>query len=222
MTAEDAARKLPYWDKLTDDEKEYTVRNTAVRVFEKGAVVHGCGEACLGMIQVISGCIRVSMLSDEGREITLFKLLPGDSCILSASCVLSQITFETQMVATEKTEITVVNSRAFSYLMENNLNVKCFSYELATERFSTVVWVMQQIIFARFDRRLADFILRQYEKTGNPEIRMTQEVIAREVNTAREVVARMLKQFVQDGIIEIKRGAIVIKDIDNLRQLYKD
>jgi len=219
MTKENAVRQLPYWDKLTETEKSFIEKNTTVRTYEKGTILHGCSEACLGMIQVMSGAVRVLMLSEEGREITLFRLEPGDSCILSASCVLSQITFETQMIASEKTEIAVVNAGAFLALMENNLNVKCFAYELATERFSTVVWVMQQIIFARFDQRLAGFLLKYYERTGQMELRMTQEAIAQEVNTAREVVARMLKQFSSDGLIEVDRGTITIKSITGLKSL---
>ena len=219
MTAEDVARKLPFWDKLTEEEKEYTSLNTVVRSFKKGTMLQGCEETCLGMIQIISGSVRVLMISDEGREITLFRLNPGDSCVLSASCVLSQITFETHMIASVDTEVSVVNCGAFAHLMDNNLNVRCFAYELATERFSTVVWVLQQIIFEHFDQRLAVFLLNQCEKTGQTEIQMTQETIAQEVNTAREVVARMLKQFAQDNLIEIRRGAIVIKDAKGLQSI---
>lgn len=92
-------------------------------------------------------------------------------------------------------------------------------YELTTERFSTVMWVMQQILFYRFDRRLATFLLNEYQLTGVPEIRMTQEQIAQNVNSAREVVSRMLKQFALDGLIENQRGVIVLKDIDGLKKL---
>jgi CRP/FNR family transcriptional regulator len=103
--------------------------------------------------------------------------------------------------------------------MNKNLEVRCFTYELATERFSTVVFVLQQIIFARFDQRLAGFLLEYYDRTGLNKLKMTQEAIAVEVNTAREVVARMLKQFASDGLIEMNRGSITFKDIEGLRML---
>lgn len=92
-------------------------------------------------------------------------------------------------------------------------------YELATERFSSVMWVMQQILFYGFDRRLATFLLNEYRRTGATSIRMTQEQIAQNVNSAREVVARMLKQFASDGLIENRRGVIVLKDIGGLENL---
>lgn len=210
---------LPFWKDLSEEEKRYVTENAVLRTYPKGTYLQSCGESCLGMIHVISGSIRALMISEEGREITLYHLNPGDSCVLSASCVLNQLSFETQMVATEDLTLLVVNAGAYGRLLEKNLAVRCFTYELAYARFSTVIWVLQQIIFNRFDRRLAQFFIAEYEKTGTAEIRMTQEEIAREVNTAREVVARMLKQFTADGLIEVKRGAIELKDLDALRDL---
>lgn len=216
---DDYLQLLPYWDKLTESEKDFVKANSTIQKYEKGRIIQGYSDSCLGMIYVLKGSIRVLMISEEGREITLFRLNKGDSCILSAACVLSQITCETQMVAVEDIEILVVNPEAYKSLMNSNLNVKCFTYEQATERFSIVVFVLQQIIFARFDQRLASFLIAYYEKTGLSKLKMTQEAIAVEVNTAREVVARMLKQFASDGLIEIKRGSITFKDIEGLRLL---
>ena len=105
--------------------------------------------------------------------------------------------------------------------MDSNIYVRCFAYELATQRFSDVVWVMQEILFAGFDVRMARFLLSVYEKTGEKKIQMTQEAIAKEVNSAREVVARMLKQFASDELIELNRGAILIKDFEGLKKIIE-
>lgn len=219
MKIEDSVVRLPYWDKLSENEKDFVKRNAVLRSYEKGTVLQSCDESCLGMIQVLHGSIRVLMISDEGREITLFRLSEGDTCVLSASCVLNQITFETDLITEEETQIIIVNSGAYSKLMDENINVKCYTYELTMERFSAVVWVFQQILFARFDQRLAGFLLERCERSGKTEIRMTQEAIAQDVNSAREVVARMLKQFSSDGLIELKRGSIIIKDKAGLKNL---
>lgn len=212
-------KKLPYWNSLTPEEQKFLEANTALRTYPKGTYLRGCGESCLGMIHVLSGSIRALMISGEGREITLYHLYPGDSCVLSAFCVLNSISFETQMVAAEDLELLVVNAGAYGKLLEKNLSVRCFTYELANVRSSTVIWVLQQILFNRFDRRLAAFFIAGVEKTGSTEIRMTQEEIAREVNTAREVVARMLRQFAADGWIEVRRGVIELKDLAALRKV---
>lgn len=217
-------KQLPYWDKLGDSEKNDVKSSARLMRCEKGMILHGnCdgGGSCMGMVYVVSGEIRTYLISDEGREITLFRLNAGDNCVLSASCIMSYISFETQMTVTEDAELLVIPTSVFKKLTSENLNVRCFMYELATERFASAMWVMQQMIFARFDGRLATFLVEQYRKTGSPEVHMTQAKIAEEVNSAREVVARMLKQFAADGLIENRRGVIVLKDIEGLELLSK-
>lgn len=213
------ADRLPYWDSLSDDEKEFVAQNTVIRSYAKGEFLKGPNVSCLGMICILSGSVRALMISEEGREITLFRIGQGDCCIFSASCVLSQITFETEMIATEETKILIVNSNAYAKLMERNVKVKCFSYELAMERSSSVIWVLQEILFAKFDQRLARFLLNECEKSGGNEITMTRETIAREVNTAREVVSRMLKRFAGDGLIRMNRKTISVLDMEGLRSI---
>jgi len=214
-------KNLPFWNDLTKDEKSLCEMSAVVNEYSAGSYIFGnCqGQSCLGMMHILSGEIRACIVSEEGREITLFHVGAGENCVLSASCVLSQITFETQMYVTKDAKILVLPSATYGKLMDSNIRVRCFTYELATERFSTVMWVMQQIIFFGFDRRFADFLLTEYERTGNKEIRMTQEEIATATNSAREVVARMIKQFAVDGLIESKRGVILLKDIKGIEKL---
>ena len=151
----------------------------------------------------------------------MFHIGSGECCILSASCVITGISLDVQLYAEEETEILAVHSGMVQKLMDSNIYVRCFAYELATKRVSDVVWVMQEIMFARFDVRMARFLLSVYEKTGEKKIQMTQEAIAKEVNSAREVVARMLKQFASDELIELNRGAILIKDFEGLKKIIE-
>lgn len=219
MVSEIYVSRLPYWNDLEKDEKEAVTRSTVIREYKKGAYIYGMQDACLGMVYVQKGSIRVFLMSEEGREVTLFHIGEGDSCILSASCVMGEISLEVQLVAEMDTEILAVSAGTYKKLMESNLKLRCFTYELSTKRLSSVVWVMQQILFAHFDERMARFLLTEYEKTGSTKISMTQEEIAREVNSAREVVARMLRQFAEDGWIEVGRGTITLKDIQSLKQI---
>lgn len=215
-------QKLPYWNSLTDSEKQAVARAAVLRHCQPGNLLHGrCdgGESCLGMIYLVSGEVRTYILSEGGREITLFRIAAGESCVLSASCVFSQSSLETQITVTKEADILIVPAAAFRRLTENNIYVRCFMYELATARFSTVMWVMQQILFLRFDQRLAAYLLEEYRRSGSTELRMTQEQLAQNVNSAREVVARMLKQFASDGLIENRRGVIVLKSISGLEQI---
>lgn len=211
--------KLPFWTSLTEQEKEILRKSAVIRRYERGSFIHSSDRDCLGMLFIISGEIRTYILSDEGREITLFRLYPNDLCVLSASCVISQISFDTQMTARQDTEVLIIPPNITALLKEQNISVRCFLYEQATERFSEVMWAMQQILFKGLDQRLAAFLVEECERTNSNTVRMTHEQIARNISSAREAVARMLKQFTQDGLVELKRGEIIIKDTDGLKRL---
>ena len=216
---EEALNDLQFWPSLTEQEQEKLRRSALVRRYEKGAFVHSGDTECLGMLFVLSGEIRTYLLSEEGREVTLFRLYPGELCVLSASCVISQITFDTQMTAGMDTDVLIIPANVIAVLKEQNLYVRCFLYELATKRFSDVMWAMQQIMFKGLDRRLAEFLLAEAERTGSDTIRMTHEQIAQHISSAREAVARMLKSFSEDGLVELRRGAITLRDTDGLNHL---
>lgn len=210
--------KLPFWEVLTTDEKEYIKNCYVTKEYKKGTYIHCGAFECLGPSIILSGEVRVCLLSEEGREITLYRLHPGDFSILSAACIIDKITFDTHMIAQTDCTLLTVLPGAFKKLTETNLNVKCYTYELATERFSSVVWTMQNIIFKGFDKRLAEFLVSEYERTGSIEIKLTHEAIAGYISSAREVVARMVKRFSEEGFIEQKRGSIKLLDIEALRR----
>ena len=216
---ENILNKLPFWASLTEQEKEILRKSAVIRRYEKGSFIHSSDRDCLGMLFILSGEIRTYIHSDEGREITLFRLYPNDLCVLSASCVISQISFDTQMTARQNTEVLIIPPNITALLKEQNISVRCFLYEQATERFSEVMWAMQQILFKGLDQRLAAFLVEECERTNSNAVRMTHEQIARNISSAREAVARMLKQFTQDGLVELKRGEIIIKDTDGLKRL---
>ena len=202
MAATDMERtltKIPFWSSLTEQEKDMIRRSSFVRRYEKRHSYY--------------------LLSEEGREVTLFRLYPGELCVLSASCVISQITFDTQLSAGSDTAILVIPANIVDALAAQNLHLRCFLYELATKRFSDVMWAMQQILFKGLDRRLAEFLLAEAARTGSDTIRMTHAQIAQHISSAREAVARMLKSFSEDGLVELKRGAITLRDTDGLHRL---
>ena len=216
---ESVLERLPFWKLLTDSEKELVQQNAVIRLYEKGTRVYSSERECLGMLFVMQGEMRTYLLSEEGREVTLFRIYPNDLCVLSASCVISQISFDTQMSAQKDTEALMIPPNIVLLLKEKNLSVRCFLYELATKRFSDVMWAMQQILFKRLDQRLALFLMQESQRLGTDTIHMTHEQIAQQISSAREAVARMLKQFSEDGLVELKRGAIRLLDQKGLKTL---
>ncbi len=216
---ESVLERLPFWKLLTDSEKELVQQNAVIRLYKKGTRVYSSERECLGMLFVMQGEMRTYLLSEEGREVTLFRIYPNDLCVLSASCVISQISFDTQMSAQKDTEALMIPPNIVLLLKEKNLSVRCFLYELATKRFSDVMWAMQQILFKRLDQRLALFLMQESQRLGTDTIHMTHEQIAQQTSSAREAVARMLKQFSEDGLVELKRGAIRLLDQKGLKAL---
>ena len=209
---------FPFWDKLTEGEKESFLNSSQKVSFKKGDNVHN-GDECTGIIMIKRGVLRVYMLSEDGKEITLYRLFPGDLCILSASCVLDTITFDVFIDAEEDSDCVVVGGCAYENLANRMPEAKIFALERAVSSFSDVMWVMQQILFMSMDKRLAIFLLDEMAKTGSDTVRLTHEQIAKYMGSAREVVTRMLKYFSTEGIVELSRGGIKILDLKRLRTL---
>lgn len=217
--AVEAAGKIAIYDMLSEEEKELVKTNVVIRSYAKDEIIHSCTGDCLGLIYVLSGGIRVGIISKEGRQITLYKLAAGDTCVVSAACVLHEIRLESAITATADSRLLILNSKTLSKLVADNIRVRCYSYEIATKRFSDALFVLQEMILESFDVRLARYLLACLESEGKAELHMTQEEAALEVNSAREVVARMLRQFALDGLVEVKRGLILLKDIEGLKDI---
>ena len=159
------------------------------------------------------------MLSEEGKEITLYRIFAGDVCVLSASCILDSIPFDVQVDAEENSRCCILSPGAFLKVSERKPEMKNFLLEKTVSRFSEVMWVMQQILFMSFDKRLAIFLLNEAENAKSPEIKLTHEQIAKYMGSAREVVSRMLKYFSSEGYVELSRGGVTITDFDALDRL---
>lgn len=211
-------KALPFWKHLKEDERELLSKNSSKVCFQKEESIHRNEEKCAGMIIVLSGQIRAFILSEDGRDITLYRLRNGEVCILSASCVLDAVAFDVFIEAVEETQALLIPLNVFHKLMEENVYVELFTYKLSTERFSDVMWTMQQILFMRADQRLAVFLWDELTRTTQKELCYTHEQIAKYIGSAREVVTRMLKYFQKEGIVELARGKILIKDRNKLKR----
>lgn len=209
---------FPFWEKISDADREYICRNSHHVVYPKGKNIHD-GSECSGVIFVCSGSLRLYMMSEEGKEITLYRLHKGELCMLSASCVLDAITFEVFVDAEQDSQCLVVSGPAFAAVSQRNPDIRIFALETAVSRFSDVMWVMQQVLFMSMDKRLAIFLFDESARTASDTIALTQEQIARYMGSAREVVSRMLKYFAAEGIVEVSRGGIRILDKRRLREL---
>lgn len=213
------ASAFPFWEKLTVKQKEDFLQHTTLNTYAKNAPVHNAELECIGILYVKKGSLRIYMMSEDGREITLYRIGSGEICALSASCVLNSITFDVHVDAVSDCELIQVCSSYFSRLMGENVYAEVFTYKLIAEHFSEVMWTMQQILFMSFDRRLAIFLLDESTSAKSSVLKMTHEEIARLMGSAREVVTRMLKYFSSEGWVELGRGSVKILNRSALRSL---
>lgn len=209
---------LPFWDKLSPAEAEEILRESVYQKFEAGQLLSRTDRNCLGALILLSGQIRVFMTSEEGREVSLLRLYPGELCMLSASCLLDSIQFEYLIDAPQETEAILIPSRVFGQIMKDNPYVELSLAKEINRRYGAVMWSLQQILFMGVDRRLAATLLRLTEKNGSAVITCTHDQIASEIGSAREVVSRMLKYFAEEGIVELGRGRVTVTDPEKLKR----
>ena len=215
----DLASYLPVWNKLTPQQQQQLLSAVEPMEAKAGTVVHNGSLDCLGLLLIRSGQLRVYTLSSEGREVTLYRLFDHDICLFSASCVMPDIQFDVIIEAEKDTEMWVIPSCLFKELMEASAPVANYANQLIASRFSDVMWLMEQIMWKSFDKRLAGFLLEESVLEGSSCLKLTHERIANHLGTAREVVTRMLRYFQSEGMVKLTRGAVEILDAGKLREL---
>ena len=213
------AKGFPFWNDLTPEEQEMLCRYTRPVHYAKGARVHSPLESCVGILLLRSGQLRAYLLSEDGRDVTLYRLFGGEVCILSASCVMDSVNIDLYIDAEEDTEAYCISAGVFRSLMQQNVEVRCFAYQMTAERFSDTMWTMQQILFMSADRRLAIFLADELAKIGGDDVRLTQDQMAKYMGSAREVVSRLLKYFAGEGIVKLYRGGVTVTDKDRLTKI---
>ena len=210
---------FPIWNKLTASERERIEDLAELRKFPKGTVLHDGSPECMGLLLIRSGQLRAYMLSEEGREITISRFFEMDVCLYAASCVMPNMQFDIFLEAEKDSEIWVIPACLFKNLMEESLPVANYSYALVTGHFSEVVWLMEQIMWKSFDKRLAQFLLEESAVEETDSLKITHEKIANHLGTAREVVTRMLRYFQGENMVRLTRGTVDLTDTSALRKL---
>lgn len=208
----------PFWALLTENEKNVFCSHSIQKKFKKGELISRI-EQCSGFMLILSGRMRIYILSEEGREVTLFRLSAGSVCVFTARCVLDSISFDVLIEADEDLEVLLLPPKKFHEISASNVHVKCFGYQLAAQRFSEAMWTLQQVLFMRADRRLAHILYEEMERLETDEIKLTHEQIARYMGSAREVVSRLLKYFVDENIVELSRGTVKVLDKEKLKNM---
>lgn len=218
--AADFLGQFSFWERLSPSDKELVSSNLHPVHYGAGQSIHSGEMNCLGTIFVKKGILRIYLLSGDGKETTMYRLRDGEVCVLSASCMLSAITFDVQIDAETSCDAFLIPAAVFSALMNRNIYVENFAYRLITERFSDVVSAMERMFFLSLKQRIAAFLIDESSAQHTDHLLLTKEQLARSIGSAREAVSRNLKLLSSEGCIKVSRGSIDLLDKGKLyRQL---
>ena len=210
---------FPIWNKLTADQRQRIESVAEFRKVKSGTVLHDGSPECIGLLLMRSGQLRAYMLSQEGREVTISRFFEMDICMFSASCVMPNMQFDIFIEAEKDSEIWVIPACLYKNLMEESVVVANHANDLITSHFSEVMWLMEQIMWKSFDKRLAGFLLEESAIEESASLKITHEKIAAHMGTAREVVTRMLRYFQSEDLVKLTRGTVDIVNETALRKL---
>ncbi len=210
---------FPVWNRLTAAQQNRLLTGLTSRKVKKGTILHNGSADCTGLLLIKTGQLRAYILSDEGREITIYRLFDRDMCLFSASCILNSIQFEITITAEKDTEFWLIPSELYKNLLTESAPLANYTNELMAARFSDVMWLIEQVLWKSLDKRLAAFLLEEAAIEDSNELKITHEIIANHLGSHREVITRMLRYFQSDGIVKLSRGKITLLNPERLEAL---
>ena len=206
---------FPVWDQLSENQRNRLLAALTLRTAKKGDILHRGGADCTGLFIIQSGQLRAYILSDEGRQITLYRLFDRDICLFSASCILRSIQFDITIEAQKDTVFWVIPAEIYQQIVQESTELSNYTNEIMAGRFSEVMWLMEQVMWKSLDKRLAAFLMEESSIEGGPELKITHEIIANHLGTHREVITRMLRYFQEEGLVALSRGTSFFRDSPN-------
>ncbi len=210
LSKEQFTDAFPLFAKATAKLSADLLSAARLQKFPKDLQVYREGDGCNAIAFLLSGVIRVYKTGEGGREITLYEIGRGETCILNASCILSNLSYPAQAVAMEAGEMLLVPSNDFRRLVADYAEMRNFVFTILSQRLAEVMALVEEIAFGRMDRRLLDYIL---EKSENNRLPATHQKIADDLGTSREVVSRLLKDLERKGRIALSRNLIELKNL---------
>ncbi|MDD4377396.1 MAG: Crp/Fnr family transcriptional regulator [Eubacteriales bacterium] len=210
---------FPFWDKLSISDKEIMESFAKIKKVKKGEIIHNGTENCSDLLLITDGQLRAYIMSEEGKEITLYRMFERDMCLFSAACIVNSIEFDIIVEAALDSEIISIPAEVYKNIMEKYAAVALYTNEVMAAKFSDVMWLMDQVVNKKLDSRLAAFLIEESDINNTKELKLTHEKIARHLGSVREVITRMLKYFQTEELVKLNRGGIEIINRDGLEKI---
>ena len=210
---------FPIWDQLLPRQQRQLLESLTFQTIPKDAILHDAGMHCTGLYLIRSGQLRAYVFSEEGREITIYRLFARDLCLFSAPGILHSLRFEVTIVAEKDTQLWRIPAELYRTLMDESAAVANYTNELMANRFTEVMHRMEQFMWKRLDKRVAAFLLQETAIEETFRLKITHETIANHLGSHREVITRMLREFQNAGMVRLSQGMVTILDETKLRAL---
>ena len=210
---------FPIWDQLQLHQQRQLLDSLSFQTVNRGTILRDGSTDCAGLLLIRTGQLRALVYSEEGREITIYRLFDRDMCLFCAPCVIRSIQFDVAIEAEKDTEFWSIPSGVYQQLMAESAAVSNYTNELMASRFSEVMSRMEQFMWRSMDKRVAAFLLQESSIEGTCELRITHENIANHLGSHREVITRTLRDFQSAGMVKLSRGMVTILDKKKLEAL---
>jgi CRP/FNR family transcriptional regulator len=207
---------LPFLQHLPEAPRAYLVRHARVQHVKAGSEVFGPGNPAENLYLLVSGTMRVQKLADSGREMVLYRVHAGESCILTTACLLAHEDYSASGIAETDLDVVVIPQPIFDELIATSDAFRGLIFKAYSRRITDLLTVIEEVAFRRVDLRLAAKLL---ELAGSEDqVRATHQDLAVELGTAREVISRQLQEFQRRGWLTLARGVLTLTDRDALRR----
>jgi CRP/FNR family transcriptional regulator len=207
MTTNDFLKAFPVFRGSPDTLLQEFLSGSSRRSVPAGTQFYAEGDACAAIAFVLSGEIRVYKIGQTGREITLYEIGPGETCILNASCILSGASYPANAVTLAPTDVLLVPFQNFRRMVAESEQMRGFVFTIMGQRLTSVMELVEEVAFGRMDQRLLEYLI---EKSGDGQLETTHQKIANDLGTSREVVSRLLKDLERKQQIKLSRNAITL------------
>ena len=181
------------------------------------SIVFHQGDPCSNYLLVLDGSVKVLTRAENGREIVLYRLASGDSCVLTTSCLFGNVPYPAE--GSTETAVTALSipARAFKKAIQESDAFRTLVFQTFTAHLASVIALVEEVAFGRLSSRLARYLLKQ--AASGPRINITHQALATELGSAREVISRQLKELEKTGMVTLQRGCILLQDMDALKKL---
>jgi len=215
-------RAFPVLEKASDPAWQQAAAKVQLADVPRGAVLFRDGDVCAGYVMVVEGSVRVQKIDPEGREIVLYRVEQGQTCMLTTTCLLGGQAYPAEGIAETNVSLAILPTDAFDAAMAASESFRRFIFAAIGIRISDLMLLIEDVAFGRMDQRLARLLVTRSSHEKGATLTYTHQGLATELGTAREVVSRLLKDFERRHLVELRRGQIEVLDVAALTDLAAD